>query len=232
MSRLPTSGTAFATPLKSKAALKDVLAEIKVGEAFNARAVDDLYSKIGLIIGKWLSEQSRAEGSTVAKLLLSAAHNLSEISTLLGGHETGLRSNIEMAVTSEATKYLALDPTVGSQPKARDFVSEFQQDARRMAHVCLIAGTALHDQTGSRGRPALDWYAEFTALLLEIAATGRVKSTLRKDRITEARGGWLFEAAWALEPFLYSEMRSPSAEACGKRLERSRKALRKASRQK
>jgi hypothetical protein len=83
-----------------------------------------------------------------------------------------------------------------------------------------------------RGRPALNWYDEFTALLLKIADEAGIEPALGKDRATNARTGWLFEAGQALESFLWPEMRSPSAEACGKRLERSRKRLRDPKRQK
>ena len=49
--------------------------------------------------------------------------------------------------------------------------------------------------------------------------------------ISGARGGWLLDAAQALETFLDPQMRSPSAEACGKRLERSKTRLKQKHRQ-
>ena len=55
---------------------------------------------------------------------------------------------------------------------------------------------------GKSGRPQPDWYDEFTALLLEIAKTAGVEPRLSKDRISGARGGWLLDAAQALETFL------------------------------
>jgi hypothetical protein len=129
-------------------------------------------------------------------------------------------------------EYLALDPTVGSHHKAEQLLSAFHQEAARVAHVCLVARADLPDSPGERGRSALDWYDDFTALLLDIAVTAGIEPALKKDRITRARSGWLFEAAQSLEPFLYREMRSPSPEACGKRLERSRTRLRERERQK
>jgi len=47
-----------------------------------------------------------------------------------------------------------------------------------------------------------------------------------KDRESCRRSGWLFDAAQAFEPFLHNYMRSPSPEACGKRLERGKKRFR------
>jgi hypothetical protein len=95
----------------------------------------------------------------------------------------------------------------------------------------MIAHADLSIEAGKDGRRALDWYDDFTHLLLDLAERNDIEPTLRKDRKTHIRAGWLFDAAQALETFLYPHMRSPSAEACGKRLERSRERLQKAARQ-
>jgi hypothetical protein len=95
----------------------------------------------------------------------------------------------------------------------------------------MVAYADLNRKAPNEGRAPLLWYDEFTALLLDIAAKAGVEPTLSKDRNTSARTGWLFEAAQALEPFLLKFMRSPSAEACGKRLERSKKRLARVKRQ-
>src|SRR5262249_11707673 len=161
----------------------------------------------------WMSEQQRLEVSAVGKALLSMAKNLNEVSGLLGGLETGIHSDLEIAVTSRMVGYLAMDPAVGSHDRAREFVSAFQRDARRMAHVSMVARADLPDEAGERGRRALHWYDDFTALLLHVANIAGVNPTLRKDRVSGARSGWLFDAAQAFESFLYPEMRSPSPEA-------------------
>jgi hypothetical protein len=232
MARLPSGGATLFTPSKSKIELERALAKLKVGKTFDAVAIEDLWFKLSFVNGKWLSELSRIEVSPVAKALRSIARNLSEASRLLSGLEDGLRNSLEIAVASEVTKYLALDPTVGTQSKASKIISAFHQDASRIAHVCMVARAGLPDKPGDRGRPVLNWYDDFTALLLEIARKAGVTPSFRKDRVTLARSGWLFDAAQALEPFLDRAMRSPSLEACGKRLERSLKNLRKPNRQK
>jgi hypothetical protein len=232
MARLSTSGASVVSPYRDEGELRRVLSDLRVEHAFDGAAIHAVYWKLGAIIGQWMSEQQRLEVSAVGKALLSAAGNLNEVSTLLGGLETGIHSDLEIAVASRAAEYLAMDPTVGSLDKARELVSTFQRDAARMAHVCMVARAGLPDQAGERGRPALNWYDDFTALLLEVAKEADLKPTFRKDRGTGARSGWLFEAAQALESFLYPEMRSPSPEACGKRLERSLRRLRERERQK
>jgi hypothetical protein len=89
----------------------------------------------------------------------------------------------------------------------------------------MVAGTDLRTRSGKRGRAPFEWYDNFTALLLKIAEIAGREPALNKDRDTGERGGWLFEAAIALETFLEPDMQSSSPEACGKRLERSKQRL-------
>ena len=233
MPRLLGSGASIVSPRRDEVELGRVLSDLHLAEMLNSAVVRELHSRLGMIIGKWMSElEERSEASPIAKALLSTSRNLSEVSRLLSGHESGFRTSVEIGVTTETVKYLALDPSLAATSSAQESISAFARDAARVAHVCMVAYKALPDRSAERGRPALDWYDDFTALLFEIADKAGVEPALRKDRDSGARGGWLFEAAQALEIFLWPAMRSPSPEACGKRLERSRRRLREAKRQK
>jgi len=186
--------------------------------------------KLGQIIGQWMSVQQQLEVSTVAGSLLSTAGSLNSASVILGGIETGIHKDLEIAVASRIAQYLALEPGVQSLVEAQELISSFRQQALRIAHVCMVARADLaEDGPQRRGRPALEWYDDFTALLLDLADHAGVEPTFYKDRTSGQRTGWLVEAAQALE---WEEMRSPSAEACGKRLERSRRRLQDRHRQK
>jgi hypothetical protein len=211
--------------------LKRVLSDLRVDQVLSPTAVHELYLNLAVIIGKWMLEQERLEASSVAGSLLSTARSLNEASLILGGCETGFHSALEIAVASRIAQYLALLPGVNSLAEAQELISSFRQEAARIAHVCMVARADLPDRPEQRGRRALCWYDDFTVLLLDLANKAGVQPTLRKDRDTRVRSGWLFEAAQALEPFLYREMRSPSAEACGTRLDRSMRRLRQRARQ-
>jgi hypothetical protein len=232
MARLPSSGTTVVSPFRDQGELKRILSDLGVGQEFDETAMEEVYGSLSRIIGEWMSEQSRLDKSIVATALLTTAKNLSEASVLLGGLETGLHSDVEIAVTSRAAEYLAMDPGVGSVGKAQELIASFNREAARIAHVLMVARADLPDRPDEGGRPALLWYDEFTALLLDIANKAGVRATLRKDRVTGVRSGWLFEAAQALESFFWREMRSQSPEACGKRLERSLRRLGGPKRQK
>jgi hypothetical protein len=231
MTRLPASGATVATPRRAEGELKRVLCELGLAQVFDEAAAHELYWKLGAIIGQWSAEQERLEVSPVAKALLSTANSLSEVSRLLSGLETGIRSSLEIAVASRVANLLSMDPTVRSQ-SAQELLRSFCVEADRIAHVCLVGAADLPKAPGKPGRWAHEWYDEFTARVLQTAEKAGLEPTLSKDRITRVRSGWLLDAALAFETFLDPLMRSPSSEACGKRLERSRRRLRQGKRQK
>ena len=93
----------------------------------------------------------------------------------------------------------------------------------------------LNDVRGRSGRPPLGWYDEFVQLLLEFAHIAAIDPVVRTDRISGKRTGPFIELALAFEQLLLlyehqaghsMSMRSPSRDACAKRLERSRSRLR------
>jgi hypothetical protein len=183
--------------------------------------------KIAAIYGAWFAEQGSRQGEPVAKALLATAKALLEAAKFLSGHETGFRTHVEVETTSAAARALACDPTVGSVAAGHEISGTFRKEAERIGHACMAAYAELTQKDDREDHKRLRLYDDFTALLLEIAQKGGVSPSVGKDRITGVRTGWLFKAAQALELFLDPVMRSPSPEACGKRLERSRTALKR-----
>jgi ubiquinone/menaquinone biosynthesis C-methylase UbiE len=189
--------------------------------------VHQYYLTLASIIGDWLSERGRLKTEPIKKTLHTMANNLRDASAFLGGFETGIRTDIEIAISSRVLNLMALDPTIGS--KARELLSSFRRDAERIAHVCNVAAADLPRGPSKRGRKALDWYDSFSALLLDVAEKAKIRPTLYKDRdIDDAPKGWLLDAARQVETFLPKEMRSPGDEARYKRLERSKVSLHQA----
>jgi hypothetical protein len=150
---MPTNGAAISAPFGSKEELQQALVDLGVGHAFDADATESVYWRLGQIIGGSHQERDRLEVATVAKALLATANHL----RILSGAETGLRDNVDISAASEIVNHLALDPAVGSQRKAHDVMSAFQQDAGLIAHVCMVARAALPKEPGERGRRPIDW---------------------------------------------------------------------------
>jgi hypothetical protein len=225
MARLPTSGSTVATPLRTEADLGTVLSKLCPDGKFSASYKKAIYGRLGPIIGQWSAEDNRPDVAPLAKTFTATGKELKKLAKILSGHETGLRETRDIAIVSQLVTILARDPEIGSRQQADKLIASFRGDAAKVAHACLVAARDLKQTIGKIGRPQSEWHDQFTALLLEIAETAAVEPRLSKDRISDARKGWLLDAALALETFLDPQMRSPSAEACGKRLERSKTRL-------
>jgi hypothetical protein len=225
--RVPDTGASLATPALGEDELKRVLDELGVGKFFDDSEIHALYMKIAAVYGAWFSEQESKEVKPVAKAVLTTGKGLLEAVKLLSGQETGFRTHVEVETTSAAARALAHDQNVGSVAAAHEIIRTFRQESERIGHACMAAYADLTQKDDGKDHKRLGWYDDFTALLLEIAQKGGVNPAVGKDRITGTRTGWLFRAAQALELFLDPVMRSPTPEACGKRLERSRTALKR-----
>ncbi len=231
MARIPVSGSVVATPLRNMADLRNVLSQLRPDGKFSESDVSKFYRQLARIIGQWSAEHDRLDIAPLAKTITAMGKELKKVAEILSGHETGFREIHEIAIVSQLAMILALDPEVGSRPQADKLISSFRGDAAKLAHACLVAAHDLKQTVGESGRPQAEWHDEFVALLLEVAEAAGVEPRLSKDRISGERGGWLLDAAQALEIFLDPQMRSPSAEACGKRLERSKMRLKQRHRQ-
>ena len=239
MARLPTRGAAIATPFQSgpnprvlsEEDLRDVLVDLCPQAVFAKSDVEVFYSKLKSILGLWSAEHNRLDVAPLAKTFTAMGKELKKLTKILSGHETGLREIHDTEIVSQLADILALDPEVGSRLQADQLIASLRGDAAKVAHACLVAARDLRQTVGESGRPQAEWHEQFTALLLKIAEKAGVEPRLSKDRISGARAGWLLDAAQALETFLDPQMRSPSAEARGKRLERSKTRLKQTHRQ-
>jgi hypothetical protein len=232
MVRLSTRGSTLATPFRNQTELDACLVDLGVGDVFNEGGLEEVYGKLGAIVGRWMAEEGRLESVRIEKTVRTLGRQLYEIAEMLKGHETGLRDAVDIEIVSQLAECMARDPTIGSIPAAQEVIASFSQQAGSIAHHSLVVATDLKNRPGKPGRSRFDWYDDFTALLLEIAQTAGLKPSSTKDRSSGKRSGWLFEAGRALEAFLDPKMRSPSAEACGQRLDRSTRRLRQCTRQK
>jgi len=231
MKQLPIRGATVVTPSLGEDELKQALSQLGVIAVYSDADVRKLHLELAALYGAWIAEQESKKILPVARALLKTGKSLNEASCLLNGHATGFRTQTECEVTSQVIAVLGLNPTVHGSERAREIIERFQADAAQVSEACLIAYADLTRKAANEGRPREKWYDDFTAILLRIAKKAGINPNLNKDRVSKKRGGWLFAAAQALEPFLDRHMRSISAEACGKRLERSRKQLSKAHRQ-
>ena len=104
---------------------------------------------------------------------------------------------------------------------SRDYLAEFNGQCQLVAAAARAQANVTASTKGFRGRPQLEWYDDFTDLLVQVAARGGIKPTISTNRQMGKKGGNFVELAYALEGLLVKHMRSQSKTACIKRLERS-----------
>jgi hypothetical protein len=202
-----------------------VLEQLCPEVSFDKIQIHKIYIEIGRLHGRWSAEQSRLDIAPLESRLNAIARSLDTIVNTLNAHQTGFREIHDIKIVSQLAKILSANPEIDSRQRADELIASFQKDAAKISDACRIAAADFGWDVGKGGRPKLDWYDDFTSLLVEIARKGAIKPRLGKDRITGVRTGWLLRAARELETFFDPEMRSPDAEACGKRLERSRRTI-------
>src|SRR5262249_37688609 len=106
-------GACVVSPYKEEDEFRKVISDLSADQLLDCAAAHSLYANLGAIIGKWMSAlEDRMEASPTAKALLSTSRNLSEVSRLLSGRETGFHTGVEISVTNETVRYLALDPSL------------------------------------------------------------------------------------------------------------------------
>ena len=115
---------------------------------------------------------------------------------------------------------MAKVPAIGSIDNAHAAMQQFRELTKSMIGGARVAIDELERQQEAKGRPSLNWYDDFTALLVTIAKKARIAPTLNINRITGEPEGWLLDAARKLEVFLDKDMRSISPNARLKRLQR------------
>jgi len=213
MKRLPVKPASLVTPEGSKDDIKCALEKLGVGEKFGDGAIEEIHFGLSKIVGRWFDEQSAKEASPVAKALLSIGKELIAAAELLGGHQDGFHTHVEIEATSYVKNILASDPSIGLIDNADLALNTFRDGASLIGRACLEAYSDLKSHGAKGGRETLHYYDDFSRLLLDIASQAGVEPKNIKDRVTGLRSGWLYEAAQAFEPFLYKHMRSPSAEA-------------------
>ena len=226
MARLPVAGVTLSTPQDGFEKLEQVLSQLNIRELFGEPDIVRLRVDLAHVVGMWAAEEERLKVAAIASKLRSLGRNLAEASTILRSGEGGLQRRDLFETSVHLEEYLALEPTVGTIQKARELLAGFAGEAAKIAHACMVAASGLESQPGERGRPAHQWYDAFTSILLDLAARAQVKPTLGRNGTTGEWRGWLLQAAQSFETLLPPHMRSQSAEACAKRLNRSRRRIR------
>jgi len=254
MTRLPRRGVTLASVPRGREVLEEILHNLKVEHAIELNLTDNdkqkILDRICLINGNFLQTKEDPFKSSVPQIIESIQSSLDTIITGLSRPEQGpelLRYDRSEAAFRIANALEGRETNAPCIPLSEDFVAPpYPLDDERIVSLlslscvvkdaCERALAELNGVRGRSGRPPLGWYDEFVQLLLEFAHIAAIDPVVKTDRISGERTGPFIELALAFEQLLLLcdlpisghsvSMRSPSRDACAKRLERSRSRLR------
>jgi hypothetical protein len=128
---------------------------------------------------------------------------------------TSLRTSSTASSTIPPERYAAWRESTIVTP-----TSTSQKWPRTVAEACRQAARELDKIEGKSGRPARDWYGEFTRVLALIAARNGIGPKVVVNPRTGKATGQFLDIAERFEQFLPQHMRSSSRGAIAKRLQR------------
>jgi hypothetical protein len=170
-------------------------------------------------LSKKLNPSGKLQTKSIVTSLKAVARALQEIDPTLRGLETGFRQIHEIEVATRIREVLRKNPELTT--KADEFLSDFCGRANTISQACLVAAKHVQSTKHKRGNKPIDWYDDFTRVLVFIAGRNNIRTTIVTDRVTGKPKGRFFELAAAFEKLLYPAMRSPTRGALAKRVSRS-----------
>jgi len=177
-------------------------------------------------IGEFREEGSRLRVADVQATMKAIADHLEEDGRILRAAETGFHQDPDIEVVNKLTELLGMNPEIGDRYKARDFIVDFCNRSRTVAHACRVAVKDLGSMRARGGRPPLEpHYRDFTALLVKIAGKNEIRATVENDRDTGMPRGRFVELAERFEQLLPPRMRSDTRHTVARRLQQSLKSL-------
>jgi len=227
MAQVLSKGSSCASLYERETSLACVVSDLGLPPLSSCEEAE-IRSKLGHVLGRGLDRiavteklnpETKLLTKTIAGKLKAIARDLQSHEGALRGLQTGLRESLEIEVTTRIKEVLHKNPEIGID--AGEFLGDFCDRISTISHACLVAERALALDKHEAGRKEIDWFDDFTRVLVFIAERSGLRPAIENDRGTGKPKGRFFELAGAFEGLLYPQMRSPSPSALAKRLGRS-----------
>jgi hypothetical protein len=227
VAQVVSAGSSFASLYERETSLPRVLAELGL-EPLSLGDEAAIRSELGAVIGKGLDRTAvtkkinpgaKLQTKDIVGVLRAIARDFRSHEAVLRGRQTGLRQSYEIEVAHRILEVLSKNSEI--KIDADEFLRDSCDRISTISDACLIAAKALDLNKGEAGKKAIDWFDDFTRVLVNLAEKNGMRPTVENDRRTGKPKGRFFALATGIERLLYPEMRSPSPSALAKRLSRS-----------
>jgi len=174
-------------------------------------------------LSKKLNPGGRLQTRALAATLKAIATDFQNADPILRGLQTGFHDAYQIETAARLRHALEQNPEL--KTGADKFLGDFCDQMNAVAQACLVAAKYLKSMARRPGRIPIDWYDDFTRVLVTLAKRNDIRTTIVTDRVTGKPHGRFLELATSFERLLYPAMRSPSRAARAKRLARSLRRL-------
>jgi hypothetical protein len=170
-------------------------------------------------LSKKLNPGGRLQTRAIATTLKAIGTDFQKAGQILRGLHTGFHEGHQVEAATRIRE--ALEKNRELKTSADEFLQDFCDRMNAVSQACLVAAADLKSIKSKAGQKPIDWYDDFTRVLVLIAERNGIRTTVVTDRVTGKPGGRFLELGAAFERLLYPRMRSPSRAALAKRLQRS-----------
>jgi hypothetical protein len=221
------TGASFASLYELETTLKQVVSDLALA-TISAKDTKRIRDELGAVIGRGLTQiefsktktpSGRLDTKSIGGALRTIAKKFHTAEPLLRGHQTGFRHSHQIQVALNIRRALAKDPLIRNE--ANEFLNDFCTRLNSVSRACLVAARDLTSIKRKRGQKPIDWYDDFTRVLIFIAGLNKIRTTIETDRGNGKPKGRFLSLAAGFERLIYPEMRSPSNWAMAKRLSNS-----------
>ena len=227
MARVGRTGSSVASLYEIEANFEQVVSDLALAPMSSDKEAR-IRNKLAEVIGRGLARvelskkqnpDSKLQTKSIVRTLKAIGSAFEAAEPTLRGLETGIRRAYQIEAAARIREVLTKNPELRKSADA--FLSDFCNRMNTVSEACLVAASDLKSMKAKAGQKPIDWYDNFTRVLVLIAMRNNIRTTVVIDRVTGKPRGRFFELAAAFERLLYPAMRSPSRVALAKRLSRS-----------
>jgi hypothetical protein len=224
---LTRRGSSIATANITEREFAGIIEHVNDWTGLNVEPRGEVYAllreRLPFVAGKYWGEVQRVQRQPVLERALADALRTvtGQLSPLHGGMQLGEDTevlNLLRDAVDEAHK--------GRHPHPREVLETSLKIVEGLETYCERALVRVALAPAKRGRKANEWYDEFVILMSEVARRLGVKVTTAGNWNRDPHSTPFTVLVFETEKFLPEGARSPSEEACGKRIDESRKRLR------
>lgn len=219
MARIEHPGVGLQLPDEREVRLANVLAGLGL-RPLDEKELHELRTEIGFALGRWRESNSGVHSGDVARRMRKFASQLENMKCLLTAVDKGLHRQEDIQAAMLLASALRGLPTISGVEAAHEHIGRFREMAADVSIAMRVAAQSL-DSIKVGNKPQYDWHDSFVLAIAKICQQNGIDVKKVSSRKFDEPSGRFFEVVAAFEQLLLPKMRTRTAAALAKRINRS-----------